>query len=410
MGASALFAAHRQFGEHFEKPLCAVWPRLLNHPDPDRSLRVGFVSGDFCNHSVARYIEPVFKRLAEFADLELHAYANNPGEDAVTQRLRGYVQNWHAVASLSDSELSEKIACEGIDILIDLSGHTARNRLYTFARKPAPIQASWCGYPGTTGLQGIDYYLVDRHFLPRGQFDRYFSEKLVYLSALTPFLPEPSAPLVNDLPALATGSLTFGSFARLGKINAATLGMWSQLLLALPESKLLVGAVTPVGGGPTRLIEQLAALGVARERLILHPRCGLDEYLTLHQQVDICLDTYPFTGLTTSNHALWMGVPVLTIAGPTPPARQGAWIMEQLGLQAFVATDTADFVQKGVYWSNHLAELATVRATLRSRWLQSDSRNPDKIAAGLAAALRHMWRRWCAGLPAESFEINSPIP
>ncbi|HWG71471.1 MAG TPA: hypothetical protein VN692_18805, partial [Steroidobacteraceae bacterium] len=291
-----------------------------------------------------------------------------------------------------------------IDVLIDLSGHTSLNRLRTFARKPAPIQASWIGYPGTTGLRAMDYYLADRHFLPPGRFDGQFTEKLVHLPANVPFQPYEPAPPINVLPALETGSMTFGSFNRLGKINADTIAMWSQLLRALPGSRMIVGGL-PRDGREQVLIDRFVSEGVARQRLTLHGRGTMDAYLALHQQVDICLDTYPYSGGTTTIHALWMGVPTLTLAGPTPSARQGAAILGQLGLDEFVAATCADFVAKGSYWAAHAGELAEVRAGLRDRWRRSPARKPEVVADSLERAIRRMWTRWCAGLPAESFQI-----
>jgi protein O-GlcNAc transferase len=297
---------------------------------------------------------------------------------------------------------------DGIDILIDLSGHTGLNRLRTFARKPAPIQISWIGYPGTTGLRCMDYYFADRHWLPPGRFDEQFTEKLVYLPADAPFRPHASSPAVNPLPALATGSLTFGSFNRMSKISAAAVRLWSALLRALPETNMILAGM-PADGEQVHLIEQFAANGIARERLTFHARRGMDEYLELHHRTDICLDTCPYTGGTTTYHALWMGVPTLTVAGPTPAARQGAAIMGQVGLDGFTAADDADFVEKGVYWANHLAELAGVRARLREQCRQSPVLRPHVIVDAFERALRRMWQRWCAGLPPESFEINEDI-
>jgi predicted O-linked N-acetylglucosamine transferase (SPINDLY family) len=210
------------------------------------------------------------------------------------------------------------------------------------------------------------------------------------------------------LPALATGELTFGSFSRLGKINAATIRLWSELLRALPGATLLVAAVPP-GRHIARLLEQFAAQGIASERLRLRPRCSMDAYLAVHHEVDICLDPVPFTGLTTSNHALWMGVPTLTLAGATPPGRQGAGLMALLGLDEFIGANPAEFVRQGVYWSKHLSALAVLRAELRGRCQRLPARDPAQIVDAVYDALRHMWRRWCAGLPAESFEIHRPI-
>jgi predicted O-linked N-acetylglucosamine transferase (SPINDLY family) len=404
LDADSLFAEHCRVGELIETPLRASRPQHSNSRDPNRRLKVGFVSGDLRNHAVANFFEPVLAQLCGRPELELHAYCTNIAEDRVSERLRGYLTGWHRVSALSDGELARKIMDDQIDILIDLSGHTSLNRLHTFARKPAPIQASWIGYPGTTGLLAMDYFLADRHFLPADQFARYFTEKLVYLPAQVPFQPYEAAPPVNALPALATGCITFGSFNRVGKITALTVDLWSQLLRAVPAAKMLI-AGTLANGPPNGLLEQFTTAGIDAERLSFHPRCGMDAYLALHHQVDICLDTYPYAGGTTTVHALWMGVPTLTLAGPTSAARSGAAILGQIGLHEFIATDVGEFVAKGLYWANHLAELAQLREGLRDRWQQSPGRRADVIATALEAALRRMWQRWCANLPAESFEI-----
>ena len=210
LDGDALFAEHCRIGARLESRARAVRPRYANVVDPDRTLRVGLVSADFCNHAVTSFIEPILARLTRCSGLELHAYYNNPSEDAVTQRLRGYMHHWNSVSALPDRQMARKVMDDRIDILLDLSGHTSLNRLRVFARKPAPIQISWMGYPGTTGLRAMDYYLADRHWLAPGQFDRHFTEKLVYLPAGAPFQPDPAAPPIAALPALHHGHLTFG--------------------------------------------------------------------------------------------------------------------------------------------------------------------------------------------------------
>ena len=404
--AVALFAEHCRFGEYYEAPLRAQWPQHANSREPERCLQVGFVSGDLRGHAVASFIEPVWVHLAAYASLSLHAYANHPTDDSVTQRLRGYVKHWHPVAGLSDAALAEKIRADGIDILIDLSGHTALHRLLGFACKPAPVQVSWIGYPGTTGLSSMDYYLSDRFLLPPGQFDHQFTEKLVHLPASAPFLPSAEAPPVNELPALSNGYLTFGSFNRPNKISRAVIALWSQLLRALPDSRMVMGAMREDGQYDT-LIAWFAREGIARERLDFHPRSNMQAYLALHHQVDVCLDAFPYNGGTTTLHALWMGVPTLTLAGSTVAGRTGAGILGHVGLDALVAQDAAAFVQHGLSLAtDNFSTLANLRSGLRERFAQSASGQPAVIAAGLERALRIMWQRWCAGLPAESFEVN----
>ena len=337
--------------------------------------------------------------------LSLHAYYNHAVEDVVTKRLRGYFSQWHAIAHLSDAALAQKIADDGIDILIDLSGHTGSNRLLCFARKPAPVQASWIGYPGTTGLRAMDYYLADRYFLPPGVFDSQFTEKLVYLPADAPFLPDETAPPVNALPALSNGFVTFGSFSRISKLSRSAIALWSRLLRALPDARMLLGGM-PREGEYDSLIDWFVQEGIARERLRFLPRYSMADYLALHHQVDMCLDTFPFTGCTTTNHALWMGVPTLTLAGRTVPGRQGAALMGHAGLGAFVATDAADFQEKGLHWADDLVALADIRAGLRARIEQSPIRRPEVIAAGVERAFRIMWQRWCAGQAPESMDVS----
>jgi predicted O-linked N-acetylglucosamine transferase (SPINDLY family) len=401
IGPDELFAEHRRFGTRFEEPLRSAWPQHRNDRNPDRVLKIGFVSGDLCNHAVTTFLEPVLVELAKHRDLEFHAYYTNPSPDSASQRLLGNFKSWNIVCSLTDAELAGVIEKDAIDILIDLSGHTSLNRLPTFARKPAPVQVSWMGYPGTTGLEAMDYYFADPHFLPPGKFDPQFSEKLVYIPT-APFQLQTNAPPVGPLPALAKSHITFGAFNRLGKMNEATLALWARLLRELPESRLLIVGIE-VGTQDGPLIERFAALGIAADRLKFHERCGVLTYLGLFNQVDMCLDTTPYNGGTTTINGLSMGVPTLSLAGATPAARQGAAILGQIGLHEFIADTADDFVAKGKHWAARPAELAALRAQLRSRLLDSHERRSDVLAAAVSAAFRRMWQRWCAGLPAESF-------
>ena len=405
--ARSLFAEHVRFGERFEAPFRAAWPAHENTRDPERRLEVGFVSADFCDHAVASFIEPVLAEFARYPGISLHAYYNHFINDAVTKRLRGYFPHWHRISGLEDEELVDKIRADGIDILIDLSGHTGYNRLAAFARKPAPVQASWIGYPGTTGLAAMDYFLADRFVLPSGRFDDQFTEKIVRLPANAPFTPWAAAPDVNPLPALANGYLRFGSFNRLDKLSREVIALWARLLRALPQSRMVLGGM-PKSGHHELLEAWFAEEGIGRERLDFHPRSGMDRYLALHHQVDLCLDPFPYNGGTTTHHALWMGVPTLTLAGSTVAGRSGASILAHVGLEQFVARDYADFVEKGVCWSGKLGELADIRQGLRQRFVRSVRGQPALVAAGVARALRMMWWRWCAGLPAESLDV--PLP
>ena len=403
--AGMLFAEHRRFGERVEGPVRASWPRHGNVRDPARCLQVGFVSGDLREHAVAHFVEPILEWLSGRPGLSLHAYYNHATEGHVTARLRGHMKHWNRIVELTDEALARKIAADGIDILIDLSGHTAENRLLAFARKPAPVQASWIGYPGTTGLAAMDYYVADRHFLPLEKFGEQFTEKLVYLPANAPFLPDERTPPVNTLPALRQGYVTFGSFNRPDKLSRPVIALWSRLLREMPTARMLLGGM-PQEGVSGALCAWFEEEGVERERLAFHRRCDLQSYLRLHHQVDLCLDTFPYTGGTTTSHALWMGLPTLTLAGRSPPGRQSASILGHLGLHDFVAEDADEFVAKGVRWARDPASLAGLRADMRERYGRSTLRRPEVIAAGLERALRTMWQRWCAGLPVQTIDVT----
>ncbi len=403
----AVFLEHARFGQRFETPLRRYWCEHTQVRDPERSLRIGFVSADFNNHAVASFIEPILAQLAGYPQIKLHAYYNNLIDDEVTQRLRGYFANWNRIKNHPDAEVAEQIRADGIDVLIDLSGHTAGNRLLVFARKPAPVQASWIGYPGTTGLCAVDYYIADRFLLPPGRMDDQFTEQIVRLPASGPFQPFEGAPPVNDLPALRNGHMTFGSFNRPNKLSHDVIALWARILRTLPDARMVLGGL-PKEGSYDQLIDWFAAEGIVRDRLTFHPRSNMKAYLALHHQVDLCLDTFPYNGGTTTYHALWMGVPTLTFAGDSVPGRVGAAILGHVGLERFVAESAEEFVTQGLHWASHLAELAELRAGLRDHLLQSPLRRPELLAMSLYQALRSMWRRWCAGLPAESFEI--PLP
>jgi dTDP-4-amino-4,6-dideoxygalactose transaminase/predicted O-linked N-acetylglucosamine transferase (SPINDLY family) len=402
--AKELFAEHLRYAERVEAPLRKTLRPHANGRDPQRQLRVGFVSGDLRHHAVASFIEPIFERLAGRPGVALYAYHNNVLTDHVSERFKGYMTQWRDVVGLDDDMLAQRIRDDGIDILVDLSGHTAHNRLPVFARKPAPIQATWIGYPGTTGLQAVDYYLTDRHILPPGQFDHQFTEKLTYLPVSAPFQPELDSAPINALPALANGYITFGSFNRISKIGRNVVAAWGKLLRALPDSKLLLGGVPP-GGMEQQILAWLTEEGVDPARVRAHPRCQLKDYLALHNQVDINLDAFPYSGGTTTLHALWMGVPTLTLAGDTAAGRQTACILEHTGLQQFIAHDAEDFLRKGLSACAGLPALAELRMGLRSRFGLPSSDSMTEVADGVENAFRMMWQRWCDGLPAAVLEV-----
>ena len=406
VAAEKIYAEHREFARIHEASLRLPKPLHTNNRAPDRQLKVGIVSGDLFRHAVASYLMPIIEPLVKDRSLALHVYYNHIKEDDYTQWLRSQAEQWNTIVGMSDEQFVAKVRADKIDILIDLSGHTGRNRLQAFARKPAPIQVSWIGYPATTGLDAMDYYLSDRFFTPFGDIEQQFSEKLVHLPAIASFQPDRNSPPVNILPAMHNGYITFGSFNRLNKLRPDVIAVWARLLRELPTARMVLGSMNG-DEGDENLISWFVNEGISRDRLSFRPRANIAVYLQQHFQVDICLDTFPYTGSTTVLNSLWMGVPTLTIAGDTLPSRAGATWMSHVGLQDFLATDKADFVTKGVALSSDIAALAAVRTGLRERCAASAAFRPEVVAAGLSRALRIMWQRWCAGQPAAAFDVSA---
>ncbi|WP_052408659.1 O-linked N-acetylglucosamine transferase family protein [Paraburkholderia acidipaludis] len=400
-----IFGVHRRFSAHFEAPLKPRWQPHDNSRDPERPLRIGFISGDFCHHAVASFIEPVLGPLGRDPGLSLHAYSNTSIIDEVTPRLRAQFSTWTDIVGMDNRRVAEQIRRDGIDILIDLAGHTASNSLLALAYKPAPIQACWIGYPGTTGLDAVDYFLADRFWVPPAQFRDQFTEQIVYLPALAPFEPERLSPPVNLLPALHNGYVTFGSFNRLDKLRRDVIGLWAKLLRALPDSRLMIGAM-PTDGSTGKVADWFAEEGIASERIDYKPRSSVPVFLQQHHFVDICLDSFPFSGLTTALHSLWMGLPTVTLPSHTVPGRSGLTAMSHAGLTQCVATDEDDYVRKAVALASDLPALAALRTGMRERCAGTPMFQPERIAESVSRALRTMWRRWCANLPAESFEVE----
>lgn len=385
-----VFAQHRRFGQLFGDPLTLLAAPHSNPPEPDRPLRVGFVSGDLRNHPVAHFIEPVFE-MHNRAGYEFFCYANQSVNDGITARLQRQVEHWSTVIGLSDDELSAAIRRDGIDILVDLSGHTAGNRLLVFARKPAPVQVTMIGYMQTTGLVAMDYRITDAALDPAGVSERFNVEQLVRLPAgASPFRPPAESPAVNELPALKNGFVTFASFNNLAKVTPRVLECWAEILRIVPASKLLV-----VGRPGNSIVANLESLGIAPERVELIYRLPFSEYLALHHRADLLLDTFPFNGLTTTLVAAWMGVPTVTLAGSSTPGRAGAALLNAFGLSHLVAISPAEYVAKAVAAAGAPSAIAAWRNTVRQR-LAPHFNDGGLYTRQLESAFREMWRKWCA--------------
>ncbi len=399
-----LFGLHRRFGELVEGGVTA-FDHHENPRDPDRKLRIGFVSGDLYGHAVASFIAPVWESM-DRSRFEIHAYSSNDKADATTEHLRTLCDGWRDIGPLSDEVAAEKIRADGIDILVDLSGHTSFNRLTLFALKPAPVQVTWIGYPATTGLSRIDYYIANVFWAPPGLLDDQFSEKLMLIPSSTAFTPSPHAPPISPLPCLDRGHFTFGSFNRVNKISPATVRLWSRILRSVDGSRMIIGAME--GDGIERLSAQFRENGVDPARIEFVERSGYSHYLGKQAQVDVNLDAVPYAGGTTTYHGLWMGVPTVVLAGRTLPARVGSAIMSTVELRSFIAEDDEDFVRVAVDWAQptRWAELAEIRSTARTRMRGRCVGDSAWATQGFEDGIRRAWRRWCEGLPPESMVVE----
>ena len=398
---------HHAFGE---RALASVAGKIhtehANDIDPDRPLRVAFVSADLREHAVAKFFTPFIEGFAKRKEFTRYAYYNHAARDRATQAIQQHFDVWRPVVGLSDERLAAQIREDGIDILIDMSGHTAGNRLVMFARHPAPVQATWGGYPGTTGLAAMDYRFVEHFFLESDGFERQFVEKFLQLPAVSPFHGMEAMPDVGEAPCAANGFLTFGSFNRLSKINRDVVAAWCQVLRALPDARLVMAAM-PTVGAPPQLREWFDAEGIAAHRVSYHARTHFYDYLRLHAQVDLCLDTFPYTGGTTTNHALWMGVPTLTIAGDIYASRQSAVFLYRVGLhRSCVAKSVGEMVEQAQEWAARPDGLRRVRAGLRPHLQQMHATQLDVVVAGVSRALRRIWQRWCAGQAPEGMVVQ----
>lgn len=400
----SLFKEHVRFGRELEDRVRSL--RTIPHSnirDADRPLRVGFVSGDLRTHASINFIEPIWRNLNREL-YRIFVYHTGDIEDAATKPLRELAESWRRVHAFGPEKLRDYVAEDKIDILFDLSGHTESNRLPTFAMRAAPVQASWIGYPATTGLSEMDYYLIDRHVAPPGMLEAQFTEKLVYLPAAFTFRAHPESPEVNEAPVLQNGYVTFGSFNRYSKISDAVLDLWGRVMSRVPGSRIVLGNIPK--DSISELKERFAKFGVVSERISIRPRAGMRGYLAYHHEVDIALDTFPYTGGTTSCHSLWMGVPVLTLAGNTRISRQTAGGLGLAGLSDWICTSEDEYIEKAVAWSDDVAKLGALRANMRQQLRETAFCRSDVAARGLERAMRKMWITWCNGESPASFEVT----
>jgi len=402
---ASLFKEHQKFNEQHALPLAESIKPHSNERDPDKRLKIGYMSQDFRKHSVAYFIEPILAN-HDSEQFEIHCYYNHTQNDEVTQRLKKCTNKWVNTVELSDEEIVEQIRKDEIDIMVDLMGHTGMNRILVFAKKPAPIQMTYLGYSNTTGLTTIDYLLTDHYVNPEGS-EKFNSETLIRMpNSYFCYGPgdETKNVQVNSLPALQNDYITFASFNVRPKLSPQLLKLWSTILKEIPNSKLLLKSrnyadvVSQTDRYEREKIfeEYFADLDVEFNRVIIEGFSpSMQEHLEMYHKVDIALDSFPYNGATTTCEALWMGVPVVNLVGETHVSLMGLSILSTLGLEELIAYTPEEYVDICINLASDLDYLESIRQEMRERMLASPLMDGQTFTRELEFHYRAMWQKWC---------------
>jgi len=392
---ASIWEEHDRWNQTHGRPLASSIRPHENDRNSDRRLRLGYVSPDFNKHPVGRFLLPLLAN-RDREGFEVFCYCDVKRPDSMTDELRGHAGVWRDVTKLSDEQLAEQIRADGIDILVDLAMHTMGNRMMVFARKPAPVQATYLAYCGTTGLETVDYRLTDSYMDPptgSGQDDRYYSERSIRLQSYFCYEPLPDRPEVGPVPSLARGRITFGCLNNFAKVTRPTLETWAELLRQLPTSVLSVHSRE--GAHRQRAVQVLMNCGIDPGCLEFVGVMPGEDYFRRYHEIDVALDPFPFPGGTTTCDALWMGVPVVSLAGKTAVSRAGLSILSNIELPELVADTRERYVQIARDLATDPTRLAQLRSTLRQRMRGSPLMDAPGRAREIEAAYRKMWRTWC---------------
>ena len=393
--AAAIHARHCEFARRFEDPLVPLHLPHANAPDPERRLRIGYVSPDFRSNIVAHYMQPILER-HDRAQFRIHCYFTGSAADVETGRISSLADDWHDASLLSDDAFAALIRAHQIDVLVDLCGHGPGNRILMFARKPAPVQVSYLDYSATTGLSSIDYRLTTEYCDPTGIADRYYSEKLHRL-ADTYWTYNPAARLpVSALPMQSSGYPTFGSFNMYYRITDEVVDLWSRLLSSVPHARLTIVGVA-AGSTQATLLDRLDRSGIARHRISMHGMVSYQTYNELMATVDVALAPFPYNGATTMMDCLWNGLPVVAKEGGEMfCSRLGCSVLVQLGLSELIGCSDDEYIRIAVELASNMETLSALRGSLRQKMERSPMRDFAGFTRGLEDAYRGMWRCWCA--------------
>jgi predicted O-linked N-acetylglucosamine transferase (SPINDLY family) len=393
-GPREILEEHLRWNRIYAEPLAGSILPHENVRSPDRRLRVGFVSPDLTVHPVGRFLLPLLENLDRNA-FEVFCYSDVRRPDEMTGRLKAQADVWRNILFLPDEDAARQIRADGMDILVDLVMHADGSRLLTFARKPAPVQVTYLAYCSTTGLRTMDYRLSDMYLDPSGSDESVYTEKTVRLPRTYWCYRAPDdSPEVGALPARANGQITFGCLNNFGKVSEPTLRTWCQLLREFPNSRLMV--FSREGAHRQRAIDLVSREGVDTGRFQFVGAVPTPQYFRRYLEIDIALDPFPYCGGTTTCDALWMGVPVVSLAGRTAVSRAGLSILSNVGLPELVAHTPEQYIQIAKELAGDLPRLSEIRASLRQRMRDSYLMNANQFGCDVGAAFRQMWQEWCS--------------
>ena len=388
-----LAQASREFGEKVADQYIRSRP-FKNDRNPDRKLRIGYVSPDFRSHAVRYFLSPIYEHDSQ--NFELFAYSKTEMEDNITEQIKKHFDHWHDIKYMDNDDAADLIEKDQIDILVDPAGHTGNNGLMIFARKPAPVQITWLGYTATTGMKAMDYRITDVYAEPEGMTEHLNTETLWRLPDIfAAYSPHENSPAVIDHPPFEdNGHITFGCLNNFTKVTDPVIETWTKILMQVPNSKLLL-EISGIDSEKTRaeIEERLLQYGLTKDRLIMIPFKKANQYV-LYNRIDLALDPYPAVGGTTSMDTLWMGVPFVTLAGKHFASRMGVSILTNAGLSEFIAADTDQYVSIAVNLAKDTDRLRKIRQGLRERFAASPAMDQKRFARNMETAFREMWRLW----------------
>jgi predicted O-linked N-acetylglucosamine transferase (SPINDLY family) len=388
-----IFEECRKWAGQFEAPLAKEIRPWANDRSPGRRLRIGYVSADLHGqHPIGRIIAPVLAS-HDKQRFEIFCYWVGNRTDETTGKIKSSVAAWREAGRVSEVQLAAMIRQDHIDVLVDLSLHTLGNRLLVFARRPAPVQVTWLGYPGTTGLGSMQYRLTDSIIDTPNDGDGPYSEKSIWLPhCFWPYAPPVEDMELNSSPVAGAGFVTFGCFSHFSKITRPTIAVWIEVMQRVQGSRMII--LAPQGEHRVRLLERFTSAGISAERVELVEPAPLRQYMGYYHRVDLCLDSMPYCGHTTTCDALWMGVPTVTVGGETAVARGGASILSNVGLNEWIADSPRQYVEIAAAMAADPGRLPRLRTELRDRFRNSPLMNWKQFAADLESAYRLMWQNW----------------